>query len=69
MTPGPPRRARNPKEPLPDPARLETLCRHHGVDLTREQVEKLWAFHGLLRLRNRELNMTRIHNFESMLST
>ena len=57
---------KKPREPEPDPARLDVLCRRHGVNLSTDQVDQLWTFHTLLRERNRELNMTRIHNFESM---
>jgi 16S rRNA (guanine527-N7)-methyltransferase len=40
----------------------------HGIELNLEQADRLWAFHSLLRRRNRELNMTRIHNFENMVA-
>ena len=36
------------------------------MDLTPSQVEKLWTFHRFLRKRDRDLNLTRIHNFENM---
>jgi 16S rRNA (guanine527-N7)-methyltransferase len=29
-------------------------------------LDRLWAYHGLLRAANAELNLTRIHNFEAM---
>lgn len=54
--------------PEPSPDRLDELLRRHGVELDAEQVEKLWAYHQLLRRRNRELNMTRIHNFENVVA-
>ncbi len=37
-----------------------------GIQLDQKQIEQLWAFHSFLRERNRELNMTRIHNFENI---
>ncbi|MHC4941385.1 MAG: 16S rRNA (guanine(527)-N(7))-methyltransferase RsmG [Planctomycetota bacterium] len=52
----------------PSPKRLDALCRFHGLQLTPEQIDRLWTFHQMLRERNRELNMTRIHNFENMVA-
>ena len=36
------------------------------VPLTARQIDQLWTYHGLLRRHNRELNLTRIHNFTNM---
>jgi 16S rRNA (guanine527-N7)-methyltransferase len=37
-----------------------------GIVLSERQIEQLWLYHGLLRRHNRDLNLTRIHNFENM---
>jgi len=37
-----------------------------GLNLDTDQIERLWAFHAFLRERNKELNMSRIHNFENI---
>lgn len=36
------------------------------LPLTPRQLEQFWIYHGLLRHHNTELNLTRIHNFASM---
>ncbi len=37
-----------------------------GITLTPAQYDQLWAYHGMLRAANADLNLTRIHNFENM---
>ncbi len=58
---GPPHRG-----PEPGPERLASLMEGAGIPLDENQIKQLWAFHSFLREKNRELNMTRIHNFESI---
>jgi 16S rRNA (guanine527-N7)-methyltransferase len=50
----------------PDAAKLSKIFRDSGISLSSEQTVKLWKYHQLLRQYNQELNLTRIHNFESM---
>ncbi|HWE37006.1 MAG TPA: 16S rRNA (guanine(527)-N(7))-methyltransferase RsmG [Isosphaeraceae bacterium] len=45
---------------------LEAILRRCGIALPAAQLDRLWAYHGLLRAANAELNLTRIHNFENM---
>jgi 16S rRNA (guanine527-N7)-methyltransferase len=45
---------------------LERLLRACGIALRPEQYDALWAYHRLLRQANAELNLTRLHNFETM---
>mgnify|MGYP001016448554 CR=1 FL=1 len=45
---------------------LEVLLRACGIALRPDQYDALWAYHRLLREANAELNLTRLHNFESM---
>jgi 16S rRNA (guanine527-N7)-methyltransferase len=51
---------------VPGRKSLEELLRRCGVHLTDGQVDQLWSYHRMLRAANEELNLTRIHNFESM---
>jgi 16S rRNA (guanine527-N7)-methyltransferase len=37
-----------------------------GTPLEGRALDQLWAYHGMLRAANAELNLTRIHNFEAM---
>jgi 16S rRNA (guanine527-N7)-methyltransferase len=37
-----------------------------GIVLSASQLDQLWAYHGMLRAANVDLNLTRIHNFENM---
>ena len=37
-----------------------------GIELSHPGLEGLWAYHQLLRERNPDLNLTRIHNFANM---
>lgn len=45
---------------------LQALIEGCGLELTPAQYDQLWAYHRLFREANAELNLTRIHNFESM---
>ena len=45
---------------------LQMLMESRGIRLTNPQYDQLWAYHGMLRAANEDLNMTRIHNFENM---
>lgn len=49
-----------------DSLALKKGLTQHGVQLSDRQCEQLWIFHELLREENPRLNMTRIHNFETM---
>ncbi len=37
-----------------------------GIALKPEALDRLWSFHGILRRRNRELNLTRLYSYETM---
>jgi 16S rRNA (guanine527-N7)-methyltransferase len=50
----------------PGPSALRALLERSGVRLGPSQLEQLWAYHGMLRSANPELNLTRIHAFEPM---
>lgn len=50
----------------PGRALLETILGRCGVVLDNDQLDLLWRYHKMLRQVNPELNLTRIHNFESM---
>jgi len=50
----------------PGPKALETILERCGIVLDAAQLELLWRYHKLLRRANVELNLTRIHKFESM---
>lgn len=45
---------------------LRALIERCDLLLEADQYDQLWAYHGMLRAANAELNLTRIHNFESM---
>ena len=45
---------------------LIAIVKECGLSLSSTQFDQLWAYHGLLRAANPDLNMTRIHNFENM---
>src|SRR5689334_6377684 len=45
---------------------LEEIVRGCGIDLDADQFDRLWAYHRMLRETNAELNLTRLHNFETM---
>ncbi len=50
----------------PGPESLTAIFAQCGIVLSERQLEQLWIYHGLLRLHNRDLNLTRIHNFTNM---
>jgi 16S rRNA (guanine(527)-N(7))-methyltransferase RsmG len=50
----------------PSRSSLRAIIERCGVRLTEAQYDRLWAYHGMLRAANAELNLTRIHNFENM---
>src|SRR5262249_12449066 len=45
---------------------LRPLIEGCGLSLEPEQYERLCDYHGMLRSANPELNLTRIHNLETM---
>ena len=50
----------------PGPERLQALFARSGVPLSAMQVDLFWRFHRLLRRRNSELDLTRLHSFDNM---
>ncbi|MFO0952314.1 MAG: 16S rRNA (guanine(527)-N(7))-methyltransferase RsmG [Isosphaeraceae bacterium] len=50
----------------PNRRSLQVLIEQCGITLTPRQYDQLWAYHGMLRAANADLNLTRIHNFENM---
>jgi 16S rRNA (guanine(527)-N(7))-methyltransferase RsmG len=50
----------------PSRSSLQAIIEGCGIRLERAQYDQLWAYHGMLRSANPDLNMTRIHNFENM---
>src|SRR5690349_24329561 len=50
----------------PSRSSLATLIEWCGIHLDPTQLDRLWAYHRMLRAANAELNLTRIHNFENM---
>ena len=50
----------------PGPARLRELFASAGVRLPPPALDRFWRFHQLLRARNAELDLTRLHSFEGM---
>ena len=50
----------------PDAGQLSKILRASGFLLPPAQAAQLWRYHQLLRQYNKELNLTRIHNFENM---
>ena len=50
----------------PDAGQFSRILRASGVSLSPAQTGQLWKYHQLLRQYNKELNLTRIHNFQSM---
>ncbi len=45
---------------------LESILTQCNVVLDSGQLDLLWRYHKMLREANPRLNLTRIHNFESM---
>ncbi|MFZ0927838.1 MAG: 16S rRNA (guanine(527)-N(7))-methyltransferase RsmG [Syntrophobacteraceae bacterium] len=50
----------------PDAGQLSKILRASGISLSPAQTGQLWKYHQLLRQYNKELNLTRILNFQSM---
>ncbi len=50
----------------PSRSSLQAIIEACGLRLEPSQYDALWAYHGILRGANAELNLTRIHNFENM---
>jgi 16S rRNA (guanine527-N7)-methyltransferase len=45
---------------------MQQLFHRSGLRLSPTQLEQFWRFHELLRRRNAELDLTRLHSFDSM---
>ena len=54
------------REVAPSAARLRELFAQCGMRLSEAQVAQFWNFHQLLRRRNEELDLTRLHGFETI---
>ncbi|MCK9182398.1 MAG: 16S rRNA (guanine(527)-N(7))-methyltransferase RsmG [Fibrobacteraceae bacterium] len=54
------------KRVTPSPEGLKTLLAYYGVDLQQETLEKLWAYHSLLRENNGDQDLTRLNAFETI---
>lgn len=50
----------------PSKAYLLKLFKESGIELDPERLDLFWRFHCLLREKSRELDLTRIYNFENM---
>lgn len=50
----------------PSVSGLSKLLEFHGVSLERETLEKLWAYHRLLREHNKNQDLTRLNAFETI---
>ena len=50
----------------PNQQGLDTLMKFHGVELNKEAIEKLWAYHCLVRENNEDGDLTRLRAFETM---
>jgi len=46
--------------------RMGAILRNCGIPFSDHQLQQLWSYHTLLRSRNSELNLTRIHQFDNM---
>jgi len=46
--------------------KMKALLLDSGIQLSHQQLESLWIYHGLLREYNPQLNLTRIRNFRNM---
>ena len=56
----------NGKRTVPSVAGLKQLLEYHGVDLQKETLEQLWAYHQLLREHNKDQDLTRLNAFETI---
>ena len=52
----------------PDMEQMGAVFRSCGMRLSPLQLRQLWAYHSLLRERNADLNLTRVHNFTNMMT-
>ncbi|MEW5723006.1 MAG: 16S rRNA (guanine(527)-N(7))-methyltransferase RsmG [Thermodesulfobacteriota bacterium] len=59
-------RDRGPAAAVPDRAALAAIFKAGGLELTETALDRFWNFHQLLRARNAEADLTRIHSFESL---
>jgi 16S rRNA (guanine527-N7)-methyltransferase len=50
----------------PGPKAIGTILKRCGVELDEAQLGLLWRYHQMLRQANAQLNLTRIHRFESI---
>ncbi len=50
----------------PDAGQFSKILRASGISLSPPQTGQLWKYHQLLRQYNKELNLTRVRNFQSM---
>lgn len=56
----------NGKRVKPSIEGLDKLLHYYGVELQRETLEQLWAYHQLLRANNDDQDLTRLNAFETM---
>jgi hypothetical protein len=56
----------NGKRAIPSIAGLKQLLEYHGVELQKETLEQLWAYHQLLREHNKNQDLTRLNAFETI---
>lgn len=49
-----------------DQDRMAADLRSAGIHLKKDALDRLWSFHRILRERNRELNLTRLYSYETM---
>ncbi len=47
-------------------AKMDAIFRSSGIRLSEGQLRQMWDYHSLLRRRNPDLNLTRVHNFTNM---
>jgi 16S rRNA (guanine527-N7)-methyltransferase len=52
----------------PDMEEMDAVLSSCGIRLSPRQLRQLWAYHSLLRERNADLNLTRVHNFSNMVT-
>ncbi len=55
-----------PKGPSPTPALLDQYLKSYGVTLKTPVLDKLWAYHQLLRKHNHDQDLTRLIGFETI---
>lgn len=56
----------NGKRVSPSKEGLNKLMLFHGVDLQKETLEKLWAYHQMIREHNGDQDLTRLNAFETI---